>query len=147
MTEIWKHGLSGYIKHKCRCDICKAARKESDARYRAKNPQKIKEAGLKQRQGGEYWRRHGLTLEELTAMLDTQSWQCIIPSCSFKFSSLDEACVDHDHLCCAKERGCTKCIRGIICGHCNKALGFARDTPALLRDLADYLEQFQILRA
>jgi len=41
--------------------------------------------------------------------------------------------IDHDHR--------TGAVRGILCGNCNKALGYAHDHPATLRALADYLER------
>src|SRR4029077_2130187 len=31
--------------------------------------------------------------------------------------------VDHDHNCCPGAHSCGKCIRGILCGTCNSALG------------------------
>ena len=40
--------------------------------------------------------------------------------------------IDHDHA--------TGAIRGVLCGGCNQALGFAKDNPATLRSLAEYLE-------
>ena len=51
-------------------------------------------------------------------------------------------CVDHDHNCCPTKTSCGKCIRGLICGNCNSALGHAKDDPERLRKLADYLESF-----
>jgi hypothetical protein len=41
--------------------------------------------------------------------------------------------LDHCHL--------THAFRGWLCHQCNVALGMARDQPALLRALADYLER------
>jgi hypothetical protein len=32
-------------------------------------------------------------------------------------------------------------LRGFLCGHCNRALGLADDSPELLRKMADYLEK------
>jgi len=40
-TKTFKHGLAGYTKKKCRCDVCRAANREySAAHYRA-NKEKI----------------------------------------------------------------------------------------------------------
>lgn len=52
-----------------------------------------------------------------------------------------EHAIDHDHSCCsAHARACGDCVRGILCHGCNVAIGYAQDSPALLRSLADYLE-------
>jgi hypothetical protein len=40
--------------------------------------------------------------------------------------------IDHNHI--------TKQFRGIICHHCNVILGFAKDSAAVLRQAADYLD-------
>lgn len=45
---------------------------------------------------------------------------------------------DHDHSCCVY--GCIDCFRGFLCASCNHALGYAKDTPEVLRRLANYLE-------
>ena len=44
-------------------------------------------------------------------------------------------CFDHCHT--------TGTFRGWLCSHRNSALGFARDDPALLRRMAEYLESHQ----
>jgi hypothetical protein len=49
--------------------------------------------------------------------------------------------VDHDHECCPGKTSCGKCVRGLLCHHCNTALGYARNNPTILRALADYLER------
>lgn len=49
--------------------------------------------------------------------------------------------VDHDHACCPLARySCGKCVRGVICGNCNMALGLLRDSPAAARAAAGYLD-------
>lgn len=48
--------------------------------------------------------------------------------------------VDHDRACCPGDRSCPSCRRGILCQPCNVTLGYAKDNPAALRRMADYLE-------
>lgn len=47
--------------------------------------------------------------------------------------------VDHDHTCCPGKTSCGKCVRGLLCYHCNDTLATYRDDPEKLRGLADYL--------
>lgn len=52
--------------------------------------------------------------------------------------------IDHDHECCPAHGGrgpatCGECVRGFICGPCNRGLGLFRDDPAALTRAADYL--------
>lgn len=43
-------------------------------------------------------------------------------------------CVDHHHE--------TGRVRALLCGHCNSAIGFLRESPLLARAAATYLEQY-----
>lgn len=57
--------------------------------------------------------------------------------CGKVVPSLD---IDHDHDCCPGNRkSCGECIRGFLCGDCNRALGLMRDDAEALRRAADYL--------
>jgi hypothetical protein len=47
--------------------------------------------------------------------------------------------IDHDHACCAGNKSCGKCVRGVLCVHCNVALGLVKDDPSRLQLLIDYL--------
>lgn len=40
VTALENHGLNRYIKHKCRCEICRAAKSESMKRYNEKKAAK-----------------------------------------------------------------------------------------------------------
>lgn len=72
-------------------------------------------------------RTYGLTDEAYRAMLERQEGRCAV--------CLDEAklCVDHDHK--------TGKVRGLLCSHCNTAIGHLRDDPSRIRRAADYLEE------
>lgn len=49
--------------------------------------------------------------------------------------------VDHDHACCpGRAKSCGKCVRALLCGQCNMALGAVKDRVDLLLIAAKYLE-------
>lgn len=80
-------------------------------------------------------RRHGIPQSSIVDMLRSQDWKC--PICTGGLG--DFWVVDHDHDCCSGGTSCGKCVRGLLCNHCNKAIGFLADDPDLLRRAADYL--------
>lgn len=84
--------------------------------------------------------KYGITAEEFGRMLTRQGGKCANPRCSNEPSDEARFHVDHDHACCAGLKTCGRCIRGLLCPTCNKALGFAGDDIDRLRGLADYLE-------
>lgn len=78
-------------------------------------------------------RAHGLSANERDALIAFQRGRCAI--CERPSARLE---VDHDHRHCAGATGCRQCVRGLLCGRCNTALGrFGdRNVPALLRYLS-----------
>ena len=81
------------------------------------------------RQNHNLLKRYGLTLEDYEGMIWLQDNRCAC--CGTDFRESNEAsnpAVDHDHACCDYDkdhrRTCGKCVRGIVCGKCNKAIGF-----------------------
>lgn len=81
--------------------------------------------------------RHGLTLEQYLQLLDDQDYEC--GACGTTLVNTKQACIDHDHDHCPGETGCRKCVRGILCQHCNRALGQLGDCPYRVMELYDYL--------
>jgi len=52
--------------------------------------------------------------------------------------------IDHDHKCChgtGRHVGCKKCVRGILCYHCNTGLGHFKNDPKRLRAAAVWVEK------
>lgn len=48
--------------------------------------------------------------------------------------------VDHNHYCCPTQKCCGKCIRGLLCGRCNRALGLVNDSVYHLESLIQYIK-------
>lgn len=67
-------------------------------------------------------RKYGLSWDEYQALLATPCDIC----------GAEAVVVDHDHV--------TGKVRAGLCQHCNLAIGQARDNPAILRKMAEYLE-------
>ena len=68
-----------------------------------------------------------------------QNNRCAI--CSEIFSKTPQ--LDHSHECCPQDLMCERCIRGALCGACNKALGLFKDNIERLSSAIEYLRRFQ----
>lgn len=76
--------------------------------------------------------KYGLSLERYNQMFEEQNGCCAI--CSYKFGQKASDCyVDHCHS--------TKKVRGLLCQHCNMALGGFRDKTESLEKAIAYLER------
>lgn len=125
-----KSGLQDWCK-KCFSDGAKTKWRKLTFAERTRKGSKVRRFLLKQ--------KYGLTLEIYESMLRAQSNQCCICKCLLKFSghrTTATACVDHCHE--------TKRVRGILCNGCNITIGKFRDSAALLREAADYLDSTNI---
>ena len=84
-------------------------------------------------------RKYGMTLEELRAIVDAHDENCDLcgkPDTTHRQRTWTrQLTLDHDH-----ESGR---FRGLLCSPCNLALGNANNDPALLREMADYIERFR----
>lgn len=99
--------------------------KELGTHYKKNHPDRVKvnqrKAALK--------RRFGITLEQYNKMLEEQGGVCAI--CRIKKN--ETLAVGHDHK--------TGKIRGLLCGHCNHVVGFAKDNIELLERTIKYLDK------
>ena len=71
-------------------------------------------------------RRYGLTLQEHEAFLTKHNNRCGICSTD------EDLCIDRNHQ--------TKALRGVLCRHCNRALGAFKDSIERLQDAIKYLK-------
>jgi hypothetical protein len=87
--------------------------------------------------------RFGITLEDFVRMSEEQGGVCAI--CGGVNANGKALSVDHDHACCAGDRSCGVCVRGLLCQPCNFATGLMRDDPDRLRAAAVYIESHRVL--
>jgi Recombination endonuclease VII len=71
---------------------------------------------------------YNLTAEQHLALLKKQSFKCPISGLPVNIYSH----IDHDHLCCSGEKSCGQCVRGILAGKINSALGMFPNPKWLL---------------
>ena len=81
--------------------------------------------------------RYGISLEDYQKMIQAQNNKCKI--CNKSETTIDRRtgkvqALSMDH--CHK----TNKVRGLLCGHCNHAIGKLKDDPAICRSAALYLE-------
>jgi hypothetical protein len=106
---------------------CRVKDAEHSRAWSERNPGKRQAAN---REGA--WRRQGilLTYPDYLRMLEEQQGLCAM--CDRPGEGRGGLHVDHCHE--------TGKVRGILCGSCNKGLGFLQESPELLRKAAWYLE-------
>jgi transposase-like protein len=80
-----------------------------------------------------------LTRDAYDAMLASQDGVCAI--CLNPGPRRDKLAVDHDHACCPGADSCGKCVRGLLCVNCNRAVGLLKDDVASARRLLSYLDR------
>jgi hypothetical protein len=111
--------------------------------YKRPNPNKHyrETPGAKQKS----WESHlrnvykGMTAAKYAEMLLAQGGLCAI--CKRSYTEFERLfALDHDHACCPGKKSCGKCIRGLLCHHCNVGLGQLQDSPALLERALAYLQ-------
>ncbi len=121
----------GAQKHllRSRCNSCMY---KEHRRWTEENPDRVREYREK-----DTWTlakrcaRRGITPEQLVDQFERQECCCAI--CKQEVALMDSA-IDHNHE--------TGEFRGVLCRQCNRALGMFKDSPTVLRNALDYLEDF-----
>lgn len=123
-----KNGKYGY---KSQCKACVAQTKKE--KYRT-----IKEAGLYDpaaNKNSMLKKLYGIGIDEYNSMLEMQKHKCAICSTHIDVF-IRKLAVDHDHK--------TGVVRGLLCHHCNTAIGLLKEDSNLIRKAASYIEHHNI---
>ena len=75
-----------------------------------------------------FFRKWGVSYDDLVKIYGDKCNICFQPEYALDKATGEIRCrlsVDHDHNCC--EEGCGKCIRGLLCGWCNRRLAVLED--------------------
>jgi len=108
----------------------KAKRNQYAKKWRRDNPEKVKDAALK--------KQFGISIDKYHDMLEGQDYRCAIcgngetainPRTKIAF----DLAVDHCHE--------TGKVRALLCKNCNNMLGYAKDSPELLTNALNYLDE------
>lgn len=88
-------------------------------------------------------RTYGIDTTTYEKMLEKNNGGCYICGKTQKENGKYLA-VDHDHLCCNNYKvSCGKCIRGILCDTCNRAVGLLKDNAENAMAVAKYIKNNQ----
>lgn len=80
--------------------------------------------------------RHGISKEQYDNMMNDQNGSCAL--CRGKETENKRLSIDHDHGCCPGNYSCGKCVRGLLCGRCNKMLGSLELSRVSLQAIKEY---------
>ena len=83
--------------------------------------------------------RYTMTQTEYDQKLKDQNNRCLI--CQKPESELGTLAQDHDHNCCPGPKSCGRCLRDLLCGFCNRALGAFEDDIERIIRAAEYIKR------
>ena len=113
----------------CKCVFCKQERARVQREYRKANPDYVRKMNL--------WTQFRITPDEFQDILEEQGYVCAVckkPQRGHNQYGNNSLCVDHNHE--------TGQIRGLLCNHCNRALGFLEDNIDTIEALLNYRKKY-----
>lgn len=133
----------GYSNQCRKCEIAKQAEYQARPDIREKRNAQARAKGRTSEQirRQRLWTWHRLKPEQYDALLAAQGGVCGVCGSDDPGKRGEFFHVDHDHGCCASNRSCGQCVRGLLCGRCNPMLGFAKDSVETLEAAIAYLRR------
>jgi len=94
---------------------------------------------------------HSMTMEQYVALRVAQADRCGACKEPLRFDEPRAVTVDHDPRCCQYESlsagrakgpvSCGKCVRALLCGPCNRAVGFLERYPQRIHMWIGYVRR------
>lgn len=141
-NEFSKRGKNSNLLQSS-CKICIAAKVRKN--YKDYYSVRVKELYKQNPRKGDdarYKRLYGISLSQYNEMLVRQNNVCAVclkpETCTHKNGTIKQLSVDHCHK--------TNKIRGLLCDGCNRAEGYLRSDPEVIRRLADYVEKHSLVK-
>ena len=125
-----------HLRHEPPCEPCIEAHREYKRQWQ--NTYQMGPEQRRRRLASFRKYRTGLTDDDFAELLDMQNGRCAICGAS-EPGGKGTWHIDHDHACCPGARSCGKCVRGLLCGSCNLALGLMCDDIGRLQAAIVYL--------
>ena len=111
--------------------------RENAARMRRKHPERMA-ANIRKS-------KYGVTKEWFNAKIIEQDGKCAIcrkEEIGTYRGKVKSLAVDHDHSCCFGKKSCGRCVRGLLCQKCNRALGMLLESIPILKNTIQYLRKY-----
>lgn len=86
--------------------------------------------------------KKGMTRAQYDAMFEAQLGLCAVchrPERGSMYGRTIRLSIDHDHSCCPDEWACGNCIRGLLCGSCNRGIGLLGEDSNIVLNALLYL--------
>ena len=137
-NKYGKHGIAAYCLS-CAAEIVRQRRAtpEGQATHRAAS-KRWREANKERHADNNAKRNYGVEHGTYAQMLAEQDGKCAICGTDKPGSGADRFAIDHCHS--------SKNVRGLLCHHCNRGLGYFRDSPSTLVRAINYLSKCAVER-
>ena len=93
--------------------------------------------------------KFGINLKQYDTMLNKQNGKCAICGENETITTngiVRRLAVDHNRVCCANNKSCGLCVRGLLCNSCNTGIGKLKDDINLLNSAITYLQNNNSLK-
>jgi hypothetical protein len=119
-------------------ELSKKYGRDNQAKLRKRHPERIEANRRKS--------KYGITEDWFESKQQKQNGCCAIcgkPETGTYRGKVKSLAVDHNHKCCPGKKSCGKCVRGLLCEHCNRGIGMFLENAQILEAAIKYLKEYE----